>query len=116
MTEIQNEKIKCPCGSLLDAKSITRHNKTKKHMYYVEKGMIKFTDINEYQRIRFSSKTELREKQRKICKDYYEKNKDKIHERHQKNRDDRKKMMKKDIAKKICKCCKTILQNEVILQ
>ena len=113
---MSNEKLKCPCGSLLDKKGINRHNKTKKHIYYIETGLIKFTDSNEYQRKRFDKNLELRQKQRTMCKDYYEKNKDKIHQRHQQNREYRKKV-KEETEKKFCKCCKTVLStitNQVI--
>ena len=99
----ENEKIICPCGSIIkNSKYLNRHNKSKKHIYFLENGELRRPDNKEYQRKRLSSNPELRNKQRQLCKDYYEKNKTVIQQRHQKYREDRKKT--KLELKKNCEC------------
>ena len=87
---LPENKIKCPCGSNVTKSSLYRHNKTKKHNVFLETGQItERPNSSEYQRTRFSQNPELRQIQRKVCQDYYEQNKSKIHERHRINREKR---------------------------
>jgi len=87
---LSENKIKCPCGSNVTKSSLYRHNKTKKHAVFLETGQSKEpTSSAEYQRVRFAQNPELRQIQRKVCQDYYEQNKSKIHERHRINREKR---------------------------
>ena len=97
------QTIKCPCGSTIKNISVNRHNNTKKHLYFLEKGEILKRDNNKYQRQRLASNPELREKQRKICKEYYENNKENIHERHKVYREERRKTRSLKL-KKNCEC------------
>jgi hypothetical protein len=83
-------KIKCPCGSSVTKSSLYRHKMTKKHSVFLDTGKPKNPASSaEYQRNRFTQNPTLRETQRKACQDYYEQNKDKIHERHRINREKR---------------------------
>ena len=102
MSEIL-QTINCPCGATIKNVSLNRHNKTKKHLYYLETGEIMIRDNNEYQRKRLGSNPELREKQRQVCKEYYENNKENIHERHKIYREEQRKNRANKLKNK-CEC------------
>lgn len=73
VTQELESHIKCSCGSTISKKSMSRHQRTKRHVEYLETGVPKTTISSaEYQRIRFQRDPALRQKQRAICQDYYE--------------------------------------------
>ena len=78
--------IACPCGSTIDCKgSMYRHLKTKRHQRFVETGLPAPKDQAEYQRRRYASNPELRQKYQQLCRSYYEKNRESVRKRQNSN-------------------------------
>ena len=82
-------RINCPCGSTILKKSIKTHELTKRHRYYLQHKckMIK-TNNPHYQRTRLNNDATKRMKQRQACRDYYERNKDKIFTRRRQRKEE----------------------------
>ena len=95
MNQEENQKLfACACGSEISVRSKARHQRTKKHLAFLNDDVARLPlSSAEYQRQRFAKYPHIRERHRSVCRQYYRENREHIRERHALNRERRRNMV-----------------------